>query len=197
MRVSKEKAAENREALLNAAGRLFRARGIDGVGVADIGREAGLTHGALYAHFDSKEALAAAAMNKGLEHSLASMARSGGEAPGLGRYLDFLFSARMRDTLEEGCPLAASASEVARQGEPVAACFTEGFMRMAALVEASLDPALPAGERRRIAFTTIAAQIGAIAATRAIAKIDPALSDDVLESVKSVLGQIEHGRPAP
>jgi len=57
MRVSKEKAAENRVALLQAASRLFRKRGIDGVGVADIAKEAGLTHGALYAHFGSIDAL--------------------------------------------------------------------------------------------------------------------------------------------
>ena len=55
MRVSKEKAGENRVALLQAASRLFRRRGIDGVGVADIAREAGLTHGALYARFKSKD----------------------------------------------------------------------------------------------------------------------------------------------
>ncbi|WP_186070536.1 TetR/AcrR family transcriptional regulator [Burkholderia gladioli] len=192
MRVSKEKAAENREALLQAASRLFREHGIDGVGVADIGREAGLTHGALYAHFDSKEALAAAAMARGLEASLDSMTRSAGEAPDLKRHLDFLFSARMRDSLV-GCPLAASASEAARQGEAVSASFTEGFMGMAEIVEASIDPALPAEQRRRIAFTTIAAQIGAVAAARAIAKVDAALSDELLASVRAVLAGIEHG----
>ena len=185
MRVSKEKAAENREALLQAASRLFREHGIDGVGVADIGREAGLTHGALYAHFDSKEALAAAAMARGLEASLDSMTRSAGEAPDLERHLDFLFSARMRDSLV-GCPLA-------RQGEAVSASFTEGFMGMAEIVEASIDPALPAEQRRRIAFTTIAAQIGAVAAARAIAKVDAALSDELLASVRAVLAGIEHG----
>src|SRR6202171_4636160 len=58
---TKEKAAENRAALVQAAGRLFRERGIDGVGVAEISKKAGLTHGALYAHFPSKEVLAAEA----------------------------------------------------------------------------------------------------------------------------------------
>jgi TetR/AcrR family transcriptional repressor of nem operon len=51
MRVSNKQAAENRGALLQAANRLFRKRGIDGIGVAEIAKEAGLTHGALYAHF--------------------------------------------------------------------------------------------------------------------------------------------------
>src|SRR6202023_4155843 len=61
LKVTKEKAAENRAALVQAAGRLFRERGIDGVGVAEISKKAGLTHGALYAQFPSKEALAAEA----------------------------------------------------------------------------------------------------------------------------------------
>src|SRR5712675_3222887 len=71
LKVTKEKAAENRAALVQAAGRLFRERGIDGVGVAEISMKAGLTHGALYAQFPSKEALAAeafaAAFKRGLE----------------------------------------------------------------------------------------------------------------------------------
>jgi AcrR family transcriptional regulator len=61
MKVTKEKATENRAALVRAASRLFRERGIDGVGVAEISKKAGLTHGALYAQFPSKEALAAEA----------------------------------------------------------------------------------------------------------------------------------------
>src|SRR5271163_2668818 len=71
LKVTKEKAADNRAALVRAAGRLFRERGIDGVGVAEISKKAGLTHGALYAQFPSKEALAAEAF--------ASAAREGFE----------------------------------------------------------------------------------------------------------------------
>src|SRR5271167_5277992 len=66
MKVTKEKSAENRAALIETAGRLFRERGIDGVGVAEISKKAGLTHGALYAQFPSKEALAAEAFTSGL-----------------------------------------------------------------------------------------------------------------------------------
>ena len=64
MKVTKHQAAANRDALLDAAGRLFRERGIDDVGVAEIGKEAGLTHGALYAHFPTKDALAAEAYRR-------------------------------------------------------------------------------------------------------------------------------------
>ena len=64
--VKREQADENREALLATASRLFRERGIDGVGVAEIAREAGLTHGALYKHFRSKDDLATEAFTQGL-----------------------------------------------------------------------------------------------------------------------------------
>ncbi len=192
MRVSRAKAAENRDALLSAAGKLFREKGIDGVGVADIGKAAGLTHGALYAHFASKEALAAAALAKGTEHSVAAMriaAQGQGEAPRFEGYLDFLFSAAMRDTM--GCPLAASASEAGRQGTGVSASFTSGFEQMVAAVEASLSTTHPAEERRRLAIAVIAAQIGAIAVARAVGKTDSTLSDEVLAAVRRVLAEAE------
>ena len=67
MKVSKEQAAQNRAKLIETAARLMRERGIDGVGVAEIGKAAGLTHGALYAHFPSNDALAAEALAFGLE----------------------------------------------------------------------------------------------------------------------------------
>src|SRR3979409_283203 len=83
LKVTKEKAAENRAALVQAAGRLFRERGIDGVGVAEISKKAGLTHGALYAQFPSKEALAAeafaSAFKQGFERMTADRdGRTGG-----------------------------------------------------------------------------------------------------------------------
>ena len=67
MKVTKQQAAANRAALVQAADRLFRERGIDGVGVAEISKRAGLTHGALYAQFSSKEALAAEALAYGID----------------------------------------------------------------------------------------------------------------------------------
>ncbi|WP_247896718.1 TetR/AcrR family transcriptional regulator [Azospirillum argentinense] len=70
MKVSKEKAAENRAAIVKAAGRLFRERGFDKVGVAEITKAAGLTHGGFYGHFASKDALAAEACEAAFAESL-------------------------------------------------------------------------------------------------------------------------------
>src|SRR5260370_42546391 len=73
LKVTTEKAAENRAALVQAAGRLFRERGINGVGVAEISKTAGLTHGALYGQFQSKDALAAEALAQGFKHAYARL----------------------------------------------------------------------------------------------------------------------------
>jgi TetR/AcrR family transcriptional repressor of nem operon len=71
MRYPARETAEKHEKILAEAARLFRERGFGGAGVADIMKAAGLTHGAFYAHFDSKEALAAEALARALEQSQA------------------------------------------------------------------------------------------------------------------------------
>lgn len=188
MRVSKEKAAENRIALLRAASRLFRQRGIDGAGVADIAKEAGLTQGALYAHFDSKDDLAAEAFAFGFEGNM-ELARvwAGDRDPRFEEYLGGLLSTRMRDDVETGCPMAASASEIGRQGSAVSASFTDAFKQQAALLEASLEDSIPAAVRRRLALAAAAAEIGGVAVSRAIAKADAALADEILQAVRETL----------
>src|SRR5882757_2325839 len=111
LKVTKEKAAENRAALVQAAGRLFRERGIDGVGVAEISKKAGLTHGALYAQFPSKEALAAEAFESAFKGGLEQLtADLDGRPPTLTDFLDWYLSFAHRVKLATGCPMAASAS---------------------------------------------------------------------------------------
>lgn len=188
MRVSREKAAENRAALLAAASKLFREKGIDGVGVAEIAKEAGLTHGALYAHFDSKDALAAAAFSDGFAGNMAGMrAWAGDRAPSFADYMGALVSSRMRDKLATGCPMAASASEAGRQGEAVSSSFAKAFEEEVAMVEASLDRSMPKTARRQVAVAAVAAQIGALAVSRAVLKASPTLSDEVLQSTRQAI----------
>jgi TetR/AcrR family transcriptional repressor of nem operon len=189
LKVTKEKTAENRAKLLQAASHLFRERGIDGVGIAEICEAAGLTHGALYAQFPSKEALAVEAFDEAFARGFSKFAKAGGtNAPSLKDYLDFLISARQRDNLA-GCPLTASTSEVARKDEALSASFSAGFEKMAAAIESAVDRSLPASARRDRALTIIAAEIGAIAVARATAKARPDLSDDVLAAARRVLAE--------
>jgi len=189
MKVSKKKVAENRDALVRAAGRLFRERGIDGVGIAEICQQAGLTHGALYAQFPSKEALAAEALADGLIRSHARMtAPIDGREPTLTNSLDYYLSSEHRDNLGGGCAMAASASEIARQGKAVSVPFTDGFAKQVGVIERTLSGS--ATDRREQALTIVAAMIGGIAAARATAKANPALSDDILVAVRRVLGEV-------
>ena len=99
MRVSKEKAAENRERILAEAARLFRERGISGVGVDTLTDAAGLTHGSLYSQFGSKERLAAEALGHALSTSSARMNDTGTLDDYVARYL----SADHRDRRGDGC----------------------------------------------------------------------------------------------
>jgi TetR/AcrR family transcriptional regulator, transcriptional repressor for nem operon len=191
VKVTKEKSAKNRAALIKTAARLFRERGIDGVGVAEISKAAGLTHGALYAQFPSKQALAAEALAHGLARSHASMTapkRQG--APTLSDHLDLYLSLDHRDSLAEGCAMAASASEIARQDEAVSARFAEGFEQMVGVVQATLEPTTLRADDRARALTIAAAMIGGVAIARATAKSRPDLSDEIMAALRRVLGEV-------
>jgi TetR/AcrR family transcriptional repressor of nem operon len=195
MRITKEQAAENRATLVRTAGRLFREHGFDGVGVAEISKAAGLTHGALYAHFPSKEALAAEALTQGLMRGYARLTKltEAGE-PSLADVLEFYLSAWQRDNLAAGCAMAASASEIARQDATVSARFTDGFLLAVDAVERTLGDSGAAADRRQRALAIVAAMIGGVAVARATAKSSPQLSDEILAAARRVLGEV--GAPA-
>jgi len=186
--VSKEMTEINRGSLLRAASHLFRERGIDGVGVAEIAKEAGLTHGALYKHFPSKEALAAEAFYHPVAAKNAETDASDGDRENsFEEYLDAMFSIEHRDNLGNGCPMTASASEIARQGPAVAASFTRAFKEKVISLEASIKEKMPASEKRHRAVSALAAQIGAMAVARAVAKVDASLSKEVLQAVRETV----------
>ncbi|WP_085318174.1 TetR/AcrR family transcriptional regulator [Derxia lacustris] len=185
MRVTKEQAAQNRQALLDAAARLFKERGIDGVGVAEICAAAGLTHGALYKHFADKQELAACALADSFGRGFDRLTRHKADAPMalddlLARYL----TPAKRDNLADACPLLASACEIGRQGEAVSRSYAESFVTLRAAVLAGL-PDTP--QREALATTIVAALTGAMAISHGVLKTDRELADDVLESVATVL----------
>lgn len=198
MKVTKVKSAENRAALTKTAARLFRERGIDGVGVAEISKAAGLTHGALYAQFPSKQALVGEALAHGLasSHALMTAPKPHG-APTLSDQLDLYLSLDHRDNLAGGCAMAASASEIARQDEAVSARFAEGFEQMVEAIQATLEPTMLSADARARALTIGAAMIGGVAVARAAAKSRPDLSDEIMGAVRRVLGEVggEGGDP--
>jgi len=190
MRISKEKSAENRASLVRAASKLIRERGIDGVGVAEISKEAGLTHGALYAHFRSKEELALAALSFGLEETRARLEEHGREGmQGLARFVDHFLSADCRDDYACAGPISASASEIGRQDGAISLRFAEGYLDMVRTFERELEAARPGEDAHARALTLVAALVGAQAVARGAAKGDPALSERVLSAARKVIGE--------
>src|SRR5882724_11692810 len=127
MRVTREQAAAHREKILEVAGALFRERGFDGIGLADIMKQAGLTHGGFYGHFASKDDLAAVITARVLGREGWMQRLTGMANPSFGDVVRGYLTPRHRDDAGRGCLFAALASEVGRQPRPVRHAFTEGL----------------------------------------------------------------------
>ena len=129
MRVSRIQAAENRETVINVASRLFRERGFDGIGLKDLMKGAGLTQGAFYKQFASKEDLAAQASRRALESAFNRWSAATAAKPEdpLGAVMAFYLSMGHREEKMDGCPIVALGSDAARQGSDVKASFEAGI----------------------------------------------------------------------
>jgi len=129
MRVSRMQAAENRETVIEVASRLFREHGFDGIGLKDLMKGAGLTQGAFYKQFASKEDLAAQASRRALESATRRWSDAVAANPDdpLGAVITFYLSPEHREGRMDGCPLVALGSDAARQGSDVKASFEAGI----------------------------------------------------------------------
>ena len=187
MKVSKEQMAENRAHILDTAATLFRERGFDGIGVADLMKGAGFTHGGFYGHFASKEDLMAQASSHALAKGLAyweSLAGKVKDDPIATLEAHYL-SKQHRDHPGAGCLLAALGADAARQDGPVRRAVTEGVRSMVGLLEGLL-PGRSKAARRQKALATYASLVGALVLARAVD--DPALSEEILLATKASLG---------
>jgi TetR/AcrR family transcriptional repressor of nem operon len=181
MKVSREQAAQNRERVVEVAARLFRERGFVGVGVADLMKEAGLTHGGFYGHFSSKEDLIAEAAARALTRSLAQWSKLAERAPGdpVSAIAGLYLAGRHRDNPGSGCLLAALGPEVSRQGTAVRRAVTD-YVRSTVDLLASLVPGKLKAARRQKAIATYATLVGAMVMARAVD--DRALSQEILDA---------------
>jgi TetR/AcrR family transcriptional repressor of nem operon len=173
MRYPAEETAAKHERIVKEASRLFRERGFENVSVGEVMKAAGLTHGAFYAHFASKEELQAAAVAYGQKVSLGRLQRSKKSRES---YADRYLSRRHRDNPGDGCTMAALAQAVARSTPELKTAFEQG-----------LENILSAeGGDRKEAIFQVAAMIGGVVLARAVN--DPQLSDEILRSVRQTLG---------
>ncbi|MCY0106810.1 TetR/AcrR family transcriptional regulator [Pseudomonas monsensis] len=177
MRVTKAQAQANREHIVETASELFRERGFDGVGVADLMAAAGFTHGGFYKHFGSKADLMAEASACGLAKSLA-----GAEALDVAGFIDVYVTRVHRDERSSGCTMAALCGDAARQPDAVKATFAEGIERTLQTLgdKYPTGPDAAPGEGRRKMIDLLSRAAGAIILSRACPD-DSALADEILQ----------------
>ncbi|VWB55719.1 TetR family transcriptional regulator [Burkholderia lata] len=194
MGVSRQQAAENRSAIVAAAERLFRVRGVDAVGLTELMKEAGFTQGGFYNHFKSKDALVAEVMDKAMQDRADSP-----NAGSLDAQVALYLSAAHRDNVEAGCPLSGFAGDAPRLTDAARACYAHGLAtyldRLERMVAA--EGATPA-QTRRDAVAVFSQMVGALVLSRAIAGTDPALADEILAAGRDTLtvGRDDPGAPA-
>jgi AcrR family transcriptional regulator len=172
-RYGKEHKEATRRRIVEAAGRRLKRDGIDGSGIATLMADAGLTNGAFYAHFDSKEDLVATAVADQLFEQ-----RETYSAQSLEEIVRGYLSTQHRDDTEGGCPSAALLDEIARSADAVKRGYTDGQMAIIDDIAARLAPDDPRSAHLK-ALGVFAVMVGTLQVSRALA--DRWLSDDVLE----------------
>jgi len=188
MKVTKAQAQENRARIVETASTLFRERGYDGVGVADLMAAAGFTHGGFYKHFGSKADLMAEAAASGFSRAVAYLA-----SVDAAQYVKEYLSRPHRDALGNGCTLAALSADAARQPELIKKAFAAGIeseLATLAREDGALDKRATR-EARAKRIDTLAHVVGALVLSRACPDDSP-LADEILEVCRTrILGQYD------
>lgn len=187
MKVTKAQAQANRARIVETAATLFRERGYDGVGVADLMAAAGFTHGGFYKHFGSKADLMAEAAACGFSESAA-----GSEGIDIAAFVKQYLSREHRDTPGTGCTMAALSVDAGRQPEQVKQAFADGIERLltsmvskhGASGATNATSAAAKREARARSIDAIAQLVGAVVLSRACPDDSP-LADEILQACES------------
>jgi TetR/AcrR family transcriptional repressor of nem operon len=177
MRYSQGHKQATRQRILDAAGRRFKQDGIDGSGVATLMADAGLTNGAFYAHFESKEDLVANVLADQLRAQRESFDAQPSDRAGLEAFVRFYLAPEHRDQLADGCPSAALLDEIARRPSDTRNVFTDEVMGVIDDIASRLDPT-DVEAARADALTVFGLMVGTLQLARALT--DRRLSDQLL-----------------
>lgn len=193
MRYSPEHKAETHARIVRKASVRLREKGAHGVGVADLMKEAGLTHGGFYAHFDSREALVVEAFGYAIDRSMERWRKLLGELPPekrLAAIVDGYLSAQHRDDPGHGCAMPALGAEIAREGTKTRKAFAA---KMEQLVDLFADhiPDAPRKIARRRASAMLATLMGSVVMARVTGSGE--LSDEILSSGREVALSVATG----
>jgi TetR/AcrR family transcriptional regulator, transcriptional repressor for nem operon len=173
--------AESHQRIVDIAARRFRELGLEGISVADIMKEAGMTVGGFYKHFASRDDLVVEAIAAACDEMDQSMLTA---QPNLKKSIQTYLSEEHRDNVTGGCPLSALVNDAARSTEGAREVYTERLENSLALLESQM-PEGTEGNRRAKAMLIYSAYVGALGLSRAVA--DPQLSRQILNSVSAEL----------
>ncbi|MFF7451792.1 MULTISPECIES: TetR family transcriptional regulator [unclassified Streptomyces] len=190
MRVTKAQAEQNRAHIVATAARLFRERGYDGVGVAELMAAAGFTHGGFYKHFRSKADLMAEASASGLSQTVA---RTEGLDPA--EFVERYVSREHRDGRGDGCTIAALGGDAARQPADIKTEFAAGIENLLTALQTQSDTPGNADQRttRTMVIDMLAHSVGAVMLSRACPDGSP-LADEILDICREeILASLAHG----
>ena len=181
MKVSRSQATRNRERIIETAAQRFRERGFDGIGIADLMKDVGLTHGGFYGNFSSKDDLIAEASSRALAQTLARWSAVAESAPTelLSSIADIYLSIEHRDDPGTGCLLAAVGPDLSRQA-PIVRRVTTDAVRSALDFLAERLPGPSRAARRQKAISAYATMLGTMIMSRAVD--DPQLSQEILDA---------------
>lgn len=178
VRYGKEHKLATRERIVETAGRRFKRDGIDGSGVATLMKDAGLTNGAFYAHFESKEDLVATAVSEQLRGQRGWLTSFEPGRAGIEAMVRTYLSPEHRDNPEDGCPSAALLDEISRCADPIKHAYTDSVLGIVDDIATRLVPHDPQSVRTTV-LSVYALMVGTLQLARALA--DRQLADDVLE----------------
>ena len=178
MRYGKDHKPATRQRIIETAGRRFKRDGIDGSGIATLMADAGLTNGAFYAHFTSKEDLVATAVADQLREQRASFRPQIPDRAGVEQFVREYLSVAHRDNPQHGCPSAALLEEIGRCPDATKRAYTDGLLAVIDDIAAHIAPHDPASARVKT-LSVFAMMVGTLQLSRALA--DPQLADEVLE----------------
>ena len=179
VRYGKEHKQATRRRIIEAAGRRLKRDGIDGSGVATLMKDAGLTNGAFYAHFESKDSLVATAIANELDTLHANLVEQADPgAAGLEQIVRWYLSAHHRDNPGDGCPNAALLDEIGRSGDATRQAYTDGVLVVIDGLAARMAPEDPLSARVKV-LSLLGLMAGTLQLARALT--DRQLSDDLLE----------------
>ena len=167
-----------RRRIIEAAGRRFKQDGIDGSGIATLMQDAGLTNGAFYAHFDSKDGLVATVVADQLRGQRERFIAQVTDRAGVEQFVREYLSIQHRDNPQDGCPSAALLDEIARCTDATKRAYTDGALAIVDDIAALLAPDDPPSARATT-VSAFAMMIGTLQLCRAVA--DRQLAEEVLE----------------